>query len=477
MGRVGQPPQAGYMTPNIDRPDSFTVSGPVNTNGIAVFTIKQGENVLVEEDKFPHEAVVSDKGNLQGLDETANSDSGEPGMGSRILNFGTTNQNTAQGRLAYQQGGINDGWGNMTQSDILRQDNPAGFKMNEGNMVASFVREGKVVFNNVANIGQAFITGTGGATTQWQQVNGNIFQVGYGLGNGSGGSGKLMYADFAQETKYPLDFLKKEQHWFAFSTRRLSYSAPYCMEVYREGDVTDTAQIGWGSNGIISSAQLAAHSSKGGVPANVRVKTWYNQSGNGYHATVVDLVANPLRGPLIYSASSSSVARTIGGNNVPALDFAGSQFMRADTGGSGDVDQPLWATCVGAFDDTTGTDYIFDGDDADRTFFFGDSAQIRWGSTLAPAGFVVRNTDDNLWVMMYNGANSEIKQSGTVLGTKDVGTGDNDGLTIGARFNDASILDGKIAEIVMFQGNASMAFTDQWITRYETQTNSYFDIF
>ena len=178
MGRVGQPPQAGFMTPAINRPDSFTVSGPVNTNGVAVFTINQGENVLIDDGKFAYQKDVFDKGNLQALEQTVTTEAGQPAMGSRILNFGTSNQNTAPGRLAYQQGAINTGWANVTQSDITRQDNPTGFKMNEGNMVASFVREGKVVFNNVANIGQAFVTGTGTVTTQWQQLTGNIFQVG-----------------------------------------------------------------------------------------------------------------------------------------------------------------------------------------------------------------------------------------------------------------------------------------------------------
>ena len=49
MGRVGQPPQPGFMTPAINRPDSFTVSGPVTTNGVAVFTIKAGENITLDD--------------------------------------------------------------------------------------------------------------------------------------------------------------------------------------------------------------------------------------------------------------------------------------------------------------------------------------------------------------------------------------------------------------------------------------------
>ena len=474
MGRVGQPPQAGFMTPAINRPDSFTVSGPITTNGVAVFTILAGENITLIDSRptDPFFKEIADSGSLQAY-PTQDSE-GAPVTGQRLMSFGTTTPNTQFGRLSHQNGAYTTQWGNVTQNDITRHDNPIGVKAN-GNSVPAFVREGGVRFNANGQAGPAWVFGSGAFKTDWTEISGNLLQVGYGLS--PSGSNNQFYVDVQQETKFPLDYLKFEQRWFAFSTRRLSHEAESCMEVYREGDVTDTAVIGWDSNGLINVSQLTAHSAKGGVPANVRVKTWYNQSGNGYHATVVDLVANPLRGPLIYSASSSSVARTIGANNVPALDFGGSQFMVADTGGSGDVDQPLWASVVGAFDDTTGTDYIFDGDDADRTFFFGDSGQIRWGSTLAPAGFNVRNTNDNLWVLMYNGANSEIKQSGTVEGTKNVGTGDNDGLTIGARYTEQQLLDGKIAEIVMFKGNASMAFTDMFISKYEANTNFYYDIF
>ena len=86
------------------------------------------------------------------------------------------------------------------------------------------------------------------------------------------------------------------------------------------------------------------------------------------------------RGPMIYP--NSGAIRTIGGNSKIALDFGGSQFLVADTGGSGDVDQPLWATCVGAFDSTSGQQYMFDGDDADRTLFFGDTTTLRWGAEI-----------------------------------------------------------------------------------------------
>ena len=474
MGRVGQPPQAGFMTPQINRPDSFTVSGPVTTNGVAVFTILAGENITLDDSRptDPFFKEISDNGSLQGYPGDTTSMAGSPVKGQRLMSFGSTNPNTAFGRLSFQNGSYTTLWGNLTQNDIGRQDNPVGVKINGGSE-PSFVREGSVKTNNAGFAGTAFLTGTGSFANDWTNIQGNLLQVGYGLS--PSGTSNRFYVDVQQETKYPLDYLKVEQRWFAFSTRRLSHEAELCMEVYRDNDPTDTAQIGWDSNGYLSIAQLGLFSNG----ADVRVKTWYNQSGNGYHATVPDLASNVNRGPMIYP--SSGAIRTIGGNSKITLDFGGSQFLVADTGGSGDVAQPLGGTCVGAFDNTTGQQYMFDGDDADRTLFFGDAQTLRWGANPYPSIASARNTDDHIWIMMFNGANSFFRQDGTTLtaNSTDVGTGDNDGMTIGTRHTQgvANNLNGKISEIVMFKGNASMNFTDTFVSKYETNTNNYYDIF
>ena len=82
---------------------------------------------------------------------------------------------------------------------------------------------------------------------------------------------------------------------------------------------------------------------------------------------------------------------------------------------------------------------------------------------------------------MFNGANSFFRQDGTTLtaNSTDVGTGDNDGMTIGTRHTQgvANNLNGKISEIVMFKGNASMNFTDTFVSKYETNTYNYYDFF
>lgn len=477
MSRVGQGPQAGYLSPNINQPDSFTVTGPINTEGLAVFRITAEPNLTTLPASSDNTIILADSAYLQEYDFSTGA-AGSPISGQNILNFGTTSENTQYGRLAYQGGGQTQGWGNMTQSDIGRQDNPSAYKMNFGPEEAKFVREGCVQFNNVANIGQMYITGTGGATTQWQQLTGNIFQVGYGLGNGSGAQGTRVYAEFSQETKYPLDFLKSEQRWFAFSTRRLSYEAELCMEVYRDDDPTDTSDIGWNSNGYIDTAAISSF----GNGANVRVKTWYNQSGNGYHA-VADTGASATRGPEIYDGSAFTT--TFGGENKVALKFDGAQFMVANTGGSGDIDQPLWCSTLGSYDDYTVTRplYWWDGDDADRTALIKTSGTVtQWfaGSVqnIGTTGVnPLSNNDDNHIIVTFNGANSFSWVNNTQYDTKNVDVGDNDGMTIGARYTSSSPFEGTIAEIVMFAGNTSMAVTDTWISRFITQTNNYYDIY
>jgi len=471
MGRVGESPQPGYQSPAINRPNSFTVSAPVSTDGVALFNIKSGTNATVLPGKFSYDKLIADNGNLQKYEFETASTQGSAQSGQRILNFGTTTSNTAPGRVATQFGGVNAGWANVTQSDFSRQDNPVAFKTNEGEDVASFVREGCITFNNTVNIGQAYVTGTGGATTQWQQVQGNIFQIGYGLGNGAGASGKRLYADVSQETKYPLDFLKHDQRWFAFSTRRLSYEADYCMEVYRNNDPTDTALIGWDSNGYIDVSAIGLFS-QGAI---VRVKTWYNQSGNGYHAEVPDLVANPTRGPEIYSGTALSV--TFGTNAKAALKFRGNNFIVANTGGSGDVQQPLWAVVSGAFDNTGTTEYFFDGDSANRTLLFQNGGVLSWGAGSYPnAG--TATTGDKLYQAQYNTTNSDFRINDTIVATaQNVNTGSNDGMTIGARYTTGNLLNGSIAEIVMFKASSSMGFNDAYVSRYLTSTNNYFGIY
>ena len=469
MGRVGEPPQAGYMTPQINRPDSFTVSGPVTTESKAVFFLKGGENITVIPGKTSDTRLIGDSGNLPEFPFTGGTTivAGDLAKGQRILNTGTTDSSQAAGDICVQPQGTFGPWQvtNQLSTDFL--NSTVGVKTNEGDSEPAFIREGCVGLNQNASIGKAFLTTTGTAN-DWTAIDGNIFQVGYGLGDASGSAGKGFFADFTQQARYPLDYLDKDARWFAFSTRRLSYEADLCMTVYRNDDPTDTADIGWDVTGSINVSQILTFS----AGANVRVKTWYNQSGNGYHATA-DTGSSVTKGPKIYDAG----VFTFGGNSRLALKFDGAQSLVANTGGSGDVDQPLWATVCGKFDSAGVTGYYFDGDDADRTLIFQDTTGlIRFGAGSYPSGGAA-NTNDNLYVCQFNGVNGVLTRNGTTIATGDVGTGDNDGMTIGSRYTNSAFLNGEIAEIVMFKGNTSMALTDAWISRFITQTNNFYDLY
>ena len=103
MGRVGQPPQAGFMTPQINRPDSFTVSGPVTTEGKAVFFLKGGANITVIPGKTSDTRLIGDSGNLPEFPFTGGTAiiAGDLARVKRILNTGTTSAAQAAGSFAF----------------------------------------------------------------------------------------------------------------------------------------------------------------------------------------------------------------------------------------------------------------------------------------------------------------------------------------------------------------------------------------
>jgi len=480
MSKVGEGARAGFLTPDINRPDSFTVSGPITTESKAVFFLKGGENITVIQGKTDDARLIGDSGNLPEFpfESGTTITSGDSARGQRILNTGTTSGVQRAGDICVQPQGTGIGpWLVIAQDDIDFLNTVAGVKSNEGDDEPVFIREGCVGLSENASIGKAFVTSTGTAT-DWTSILGNIFQVGYGLGDASGSSGKGFYADFTQQARYPLDYLDKDARWFAFSTRRLSYEADLCMTVYRDDDPTDTADIGWDDNGNINTTQILTFA----AGANVRVKTWYNQSGNGYHA-VADTSSSVTRGPEIWTGSGFTTL--FGGNNRVALKFDGAQFMVADTGGSGDIEQPLWCSTLGSYDDYTVATplYWWDGDSANRTTLLKTSGTVtQWfaGSVqnIGTTGVnPLNNNDDNHIIVTFNGADSFSWVNNTQYDTDNVGTGNNDGMTIGARYTFTNPFEGTIAEIVMFAGNTSMAVTDAWISRFITQTNNFYDLY
>jgi hypothetical protein len=170
------------------------------------------------------------------------------------------------------------------------------------------------------------------------------------------------------------------------------------------------------------------------------VSQWDDKSGNGRHASQGTASLQPITG-----------TRTINGLNV--IDFTNGD--RLTTGTFGPITQPLEIWAVVQFDSST-VGYITEGLDSSNRFTTGHFSNL-WvlnagnfldgTTTVATALHAIRalfdTTSSELWV---DGA-SEI--------TGNAGSNELDGLNIGGRYDNANWVDGRIAEILLFNDELS----------------------
>jgi len=107
----------------------------------------------------------------------------------------------------------------------------------------------------------------------------------------------------------------------AYSVRKLdsAYAGP-CLEAYRLSDGA-TQDIGFDSNGDLDTAAILAFAGGAGTPKTpeVRVRTWYDQSGNGVDATQTTDTFMPLiyNGSAIYEENGKpTLAWTVSGQHM-----------------------------------------------------------------------------------------------------------------------------------------------------------------
>lgn len=199
------------------------------------------------------------------------------------------------------------------------------------------------------------------------------------------------------------------------------------------------------------------------------VSTWYDQSGNGYHASQGAAASQPK----IWDAITGLV--TEGGR--PALDFDGVDDNLATTGYI--VELSANDASVFAVISAINSKYILaEGDSVSpysSNFIFGDAngVSVIWVNTTQ---FGTTITGHSLVGFIYDGTNFQAYQDGLADGASGTATVNAEVFNqsvIGARADGTtSFYTGKIQELITYKSDQSANRTD-----IENNINAYYDIY
>ena len=249
----------------------------------------------------------------------------------------------------------------------------------------------------------------------------------------------------------------------AYSLRSLTGGDPEVVNVRRSSDNNETKF----TVSQINSGALASHIGSGN---DGFVQTWYDQSGNGNHATQTDTGKQP-------KIVSSGSLLTQGGKACINFDGTNDFFERA-TYTQGTLSQPNTFFAVAKLDAYTNTNRkIYDSHDASaRNVLFmattGNGQFAHFAGTTRTTGEDA-DANQHLFTSLTNGAASRLRIDSTQKSTDDVGSQSMTGLVIGSKMlRDADFWDGDMQEIIVYNSNQTSNFT-----AIEGNINSYYSIF
>ena len=227
----------------------------------------------------------------------------------------------------------------------------------------------------------------------------------------------------------PIDYAVT--YCFGLRLLKVGYSGPL-IRLRRASD--DAESDFFSIRGFLDTASIATWLGE----SDGFVKTWYDQSGNGRDA-VQALDANQPK----YIASH---------NGRPAILWDGADdFMRR---AGLDLAQPLEISWIYQTA-TQVTAYFFDAvDGINRCVGFTDSGgklKVYSGIIISSAGDLT-DLDTHYANAQFAGAASIVRQDGAQVVAADAGALNQDGLTLGARFNDAYPLSGHLMEYITSSG-------------------------
>jgi hypothetical protein len=198
------------------------------------------------------------------------------------------------------------------------------------------------------------------------------------------------------------------------------------------------------------------------------VNTWYDQSGNGRHATQVSSSKQPLivssgslitnigGKPTVYFNRSVLRSQTFTPVSVPITSFLVNQYRVFPTNGWYVIDQGADDGVLGYISGTSNKNEIYNG------VYLTYTENIVTGSNY-------------LWYALFSGSNSElnINNVGTVTGSS--GTRQSDQISIGfygGAEPTSGILDGYVSEFLSYHANVSSSRT-----LIENNINNYYNIY
>lgn len=199
-------------------------------------------------------------------------------------------------------------------------------------------------------------------------------------------------------------------------------------------------------------------------PFDAYVETWYDQSGNGNHASQTT-AANQ---PQIVSSGSGILE-----NGKPALDFDGSNsWMNAS---SVNISTPQTYFTIAKKDVLTGGKRpLFDGL-VSRTEAGISSFNLPLANFLGTTDFAkfgTPTTNQELQVSLFNGASSSIHVNSVSQGVGNVSLNSITNLGIGRDTDASDLLDGKYQELILYPSDQSSNRTG-----IETNINSHYKIY
>jgi len=248
----------------------------------------------------------------------------------------------------------------------------------------------------------------------------------------------------------------------AYSLRKVSSSyTGDAIEVRRDWD-NESGSFGFDANGDLDTVSLLTFVTGSAGTGSGFVAQWYDQSGNGRHATQTATGSQPL-----IVSSGSLVTR----NNKPALRFDGVDDNISAIFGT-TITQPISTHLVSQNSNTTSSIFYDSADDTNRLVFgfnTDGTSSIFAGTELTGS---IATTGSTILSAYYSSSNSSYYLNSILNATGDAGVNSISSLTIGSDYSGSSTISGSVQELFLYS-------TDQSSNRslIENNINNYYNIY